>query len=95
MTQKVVSVIEMTFLYAAQYSFILQRPKIEAKLSTQSADKWICMGKWPVPSGGNHFHHVAVVRLVPGFFNDYLLANSSLEYSKKTFFERAGTKKKL
>ena len=38
--------IEMTLLYATQYSFVLIRPKIEVKLSTQSADKWICMGKW-------------------------------------------------
>ena len=36
----------MTPLYAAQYSFVLLRPKIEVKLSMQSADKWICMGKW-------------------------------------------------
>ena len=42
----------MTLLYDAQYSFVLLRPKIEVKLSTQSADKWICMGKWPVPNGG-------------------------------------------
>ena len=45
MTQKLVSVIEMTLPHAAQYSFLLLRPKIEVKLSTQSADKWICMGK--------------------------------------------------
>ena len=43
--QKLVSVIEMTLLYAAQYSFVPLRPKFEVKLSTQSADKWICMGK--------------------------------------------------
>ena len=36
----------MSLLYAAQYSFVLLRPKVEVKLSTQSADKWICMGKW-------------------------------------------------
>ena len=39
MTKKLVSVIEMTLLYAAQYSFVVLRPKIEVKLSTQSADK--------------------------------------------------------
>ena len=46
MTQKLVSVVEMTHLCAAQYTFVLVRPKIEVKLSTQSADEWICMGKW-------------------------------------------------
>ena len=65
MTQKLVSVIEMTLLYAAQYSFVLLRPKFEVKLSTQSADKWICMGKWPVPSLAIYFHQVVVVRFVP------------------------------
>ena len=29
------------------------------------------------------------------FFNDHLLANSSVEYSEKTFFEGAGAKKNL
>ena len=48
---KSVSVIEMTFLYDARYSFVLLRPTNEVKLSTQSVDKWICMGKWPVPCG--------------------------------------------
>ena len=51
-----------------RYSFVLLRPKNEVKLSTQSADKWICMGEWPVPSGGIHFHHVVVVCFVPGLF---------------------------
>ena len=37
------------------------------KLSTQSADKWICMGKWPVPGGGIYFHHIVVLARVPGF----------------------------
>ena len=41
----------MTFLYDARYSSVLLRPKNEVKLSTQSADKWICVGKWPVPCG--------------------------------------------
>ena len=33
MTEKLVSVIEMTLLYAVQYSFVLLRPNIEVKLS--------------------------------------------------------------
>ena len=36
----------MTFLYDARYSVVLLRPKNEVKLLTQSAAKWICMGKW-------------------------------------------------
>ena len=36
----------MTFLYDARYSIVLLRPKNDLKLSTQSAAKWICMGKW-------------------------------------------------
>ena len=67
MTQKLVSVIEMTLLYAAQYSFVLLRPKNEVKLSTQSADKWVCMGKWPVSSLAEFIHHVLRVPCVPGF----------------------------
>ena len=43
---KLVSVIEMTLMYGDRYSFVRLRPKNEVKLSTQSADKWICMGKW-------------------------------------------------
>ena len=42
----------MIFLYDARYSIVLLRPKNKLKLSTQSADKLICMGKWPVPTGG-------------------------------------------
>ena len=60
------SVIEMTLLYDARYSFVLLRPKNEVKLSTQSADKWICIGKWPVPSGAI-FYQVVVVLFVPEF----------------------------
>ena len=67
MTQILVNVIEMTLLYAAQYSFALLRPNIDVKLSTQSADKWICMGKWPVPSLAEFIHHVLVVPFVPEF----------------------------
>ena len=36
----------MTFLYDAGYSVVLLRPKNEVKPLTQSAEKWICMGKW-------------------------------------------------
>ena len=42
---KVVSVIEMTFLYDDWYSIVLLRPK-KVKLPTQSAEKWSCMGQW-------------------------------------------------
>ena len=35
---KVVSIIEMTLLYDARYSFVLLRPKSMVKLSTQSAE---------------------------------------------------------
>ena len=52
MTQKTVSVIEMTFLYGAWYLVVLLRSKHEVKLLTQSVAKWICMGKLPVPTGG-------------------------------------------
>ena len=45
----------MTFLYDARYSMVLLRPNNDLTLSTQSADKWICMGKWPVPKGGMLF----------------------------------------
>ena len=45
----------MTFLYDARYSIALLRPKNEVKLSTQSADKWICMGKLPEPTEGFYF----------------------------------------
>ena len=50
---KVVSAIEMTFLCDAQYLIVLLRPKNEVKILTQSAAKWICIGKWPVPNWGN------------------------------------------
>ena len=59
----------MTFLYAAQYSFVLLRPKIEIKLSTQSADKRICIGKWPVSCLAEFIHHVILVRFVSEFFS--------------------------
>ena len=55
----------MIFLYDAGYSIVLLRPKNEVKLSTQSAEKSICMVKWPVPSLGEFIHHVHVVPCVP------------------------------
>ena len=38
----------MAFLYTAQYLFVLLslRPKNNVKHPAQSAEKWICMGKW-------------------------------------------------
>ena len=42
----VVSVIEMTHLYGTTGSFVLPRSKNGVNLLTQSAEKWICMGKW-------------------------------------------------
>jgi len=65
MTQKLISVTEMTFLYATRYLIVLLRQKIEVKLSTQSAPSHICMGKWPVPGLANFFCHVVVVRFLP------------------------------
>ena len=63
-----VSIIEMTLLHDARYSAVLLRPKDEVKPLTQSAEKWICMRKWPVPGGAIYFHQVVVVRLIPEFF---------------------------
>ena len=40
----------MTFLYDARYSFVLLRPKNEAKVPTHRAENRICMGKWALPS---------------------------------------------
>ena len=36
----------MTHLYGAKGSFDVLRAKNTIKLVTQSAEKWICMGKW-------------------------------------------------
>ena len=41
-----VSVKEMTIFYDARGSFWSLRPQNMIKLPTQSAEKWICMGKW-------------------------------------------------
>ena len=43
---KNVGVIEMTHMYGAWGSFVILRSKNTVKLPTQSAEKWICMGKW-------------------------------------------------
>ena len=64
---KAASAIGMTFLYDAGYSVVLLRPKKDVKPLTQSAEKWICMGKWPVSSLAKFVHHVLVFRCVPGF----------------------------
>ena len=40
----------MALLYDARYSFVLLRPKNKVELSTQSAERWMCMEKWAVPS---------------------------------------------
>ena len=55
----------MTFLYDAGYSVVLLRPKNEVKPLTQSAEQWICMGKWPVSSLAKFIHDVVVVGLEP------------------------------
>ena len=55
----------MTFLYDARYSIPLLRQKYEVKPLTQSAEKPICMRKWPVPNWGEFFHLVVVVGLEP------------------------------
>ena len=68
MTQKVVSVIEMTFLYAARYWIVLLRQKNEVKLSTQSAPSQICMGKWHISGRAVYFYQVIVLARVPEFF---------------------------
>ena len=65
MTQKVASVIGMTFLYDAEYSFVLLRPKNEVKPLPQSAEKRICIGKRPLPSLAEFIHHVLVFPCVP------------------------------
>ena len=56
----------MTFMYDAEYSVVLLRPKNEVKPLPQSAEKWLCMGKWPVPSLAEFIHHVLVIPCVPG-----------------------------
>ena len=67
MTQKVIGVIEMTYLYDDRCSFVLLRPKNEVKLPTQSALGQIWLGNGLYQIGGI-FHHVVMVRFVPEFF---------------------------
>ena len=45
MVQKVVSVVEMTYMYGVVGSFVLLRLKDRVKLLTQTAENRICMGK--------------------------------------------------
>ena len=45
----------MTPLYSARHSFTLLRPKNKVKLPTQSAEKWICIGKWAFKIGAELF----------------------------------------
>ena len=54
----------MMFLYDVWYLVVLLRRNNEVELPTQSAEKWICTGKRPVPSLAI-FHHVLVVHLIP------------------------------
>ena len=58
----------MMFLYNAQYSIVLLRPKNQVEVLTQSASGQICMGKWPAPSLAEFIHHVLVIPCVPEFF---------------------------
>ena len=58
----------MTFLYDARYSIVLLSPKNEVKLLTQSAAKWICIGKWPVANWGIYVRPLLVLARVPDFF---------------------------
>ena len=43
---KMVCIIQISPPHGARYPIALLRPKIKVKLSTQSAEIWICMGKW-------------------------------------------------
>ena len=38
--------VKMSLVYGSWHSFVLLRPKNKVKLQTQSAEVWICMGKW-------------------------------------------------
>ena len=60
----------MTFLYDDGYSVALLRQKSEVKPLTQSAAKWICMGKWPVPNLVIYFHPLLALARVPEFFSN-------------------------
>jgi len=78
MTQKVVGVIEMTYLYDARYSFVLLRPKNDSKFLTQSAAKWIC-GLYQI--GGSKFTPLSCSPVHRSFFSN---ANGSVFLGKLT-----------
>ena len=83
----------MTFLYDARYSIVLLRPKNEVKLLHQSAEKSICMGKWPVSNWGEFFRHVVVVGLELELANQTrLLPNCSADVVLSRTDEGAGAK---
>ena len=42
-------------MYGAWYSLVLLRLKNKVNLLTQTAEKWICMGKWALLSGAVYF----------------------------------------
>ena len=90
---KVVSVIEMTFLYEAQYSVVLLRQKNEVKPFTQSAAKWICMGKWSVPTGGILFLRLQKGPRRSDFSGALFAANAAPGKILARTDEGAGTKK--
>ena len=68
----------MTLLYGVWYSFVLRRLKNNVKLLPQSAEKWICMGKWAFENLGSFskrrrpqrtgpFYPSVHATLVPGY----------------------------
>ena len=67
MTNKVISVIEMTHVYGARWSFYPLRPK---KLDQTASTKCTGpdLGKWAVPKGRNFIHEVVVIGRVSGLF---------------------------
>ena len=46
---------DLTHLYSAEGSFVLLRPNSTVKLLTQSAENWICLGKWAFEILANYF----------------------------------------
>ena len=72
----------MTLLYDAQYSFVSLRPKIEVKLSIQSADKWICMGKRAVQNWGILFLGLQIGPRRPDFSGSPFASNAIPEKSE-------------
>ena len=83
----------MTFLYDAQYSVVLLRPKNDVNLLTQSAEKSICIRKLAVPNWGGLFHHVVVIALEPVLADrTCLLRNCSADVVLSRTDEGAGAK---